>query len=171
MGVAPRIGLDPVREALLAQAEAEAEQLVEQAAERAAAHVAQAEEHSAALIRRARAEGVAAAEREAASELTQARRRARTLVLEAQRRVYEELRRQAHASAEVLRSQPEYRELVERLASRARERLGPDAELELDPPLGGVVARAGNRRLDLTLPALVDRCLAERATQLERLWT
>jgi len=162
--------LDPVREALLAEAETEAERLVGRAEERAAAQVARAEEQKAALVRRARAEGEAAAELEAASELAQARRRARTLVLEAQRAAYDDARREAHAAAERLRSGPRYAELVDDLAARAHEALGPGAEIERDPPEGGVVGRRGNRRVELTLPALVDRCLAENASALERLW-
>ena len=63
-----------------------------------------------------------------------------------------------------------YEELVERLAVRAREALGPEAELELDPPDGGVIGRVDNRLVDHTLPALVERCLAEHAVELERLW-
>ena len=43
MGVAAGVSLDPVRKALLAQAEAEAERVMGQAEERAAAQVAQAE--------------------------------------------------------------------------------------------------------------------------------
>ena len=170
MGVAAGIGLGAVREALLAQAALEADRLVRQAAHRAAAEVKEAEDETAALVRRARAEGEAAADLEAASELAQARRRARALVLGARRAVYDEVRRSAHAEALELRSAPGYAKLVERLASRTRDELGADADLELDPPEGGVVARLGNRRLDYTLPVLVERCLAERAEEIERLW-
>jgi vacuolar-type H+-ATPase subunit E/Vma4 len=171
MGLAAGVGLDPVREALLAQTRAEAEGLVSQARARAAAQVAQAEEEAGALIARARAEGEAAAELQAAAELADARRRARTLVLEAKRDVYEDLRREAQAAAQRLRGEPGYEELVGRLAILVRERLGPDFEVELDPPGGGIVARAGNRRLDCSLPALVERCLAQHAVELERLWS
>jgi vacuolar-type H+-ATPase subunit E/Vma4 len=164
------VSIDPVREALLAQAEAEAERLVSQAEDRAAAQVAQAEEQKAALVRRARAEGEAAAELEAASELTHARRHARTLILEAKRAVYDDVRREAQAAVDHLRSEPRYGELLERLSARAREELGSGAELELDPPDGGVVGRVENRRVDHTLPVLVERCLAEHAGELERLW-
>lgn len=170
MGVAAGVSLDPVREALLAEAEAEAEGIVGQAEERAAAQVAQAEERKAALVRRARAEGETAAELEAASELAQARRTARTLVLESKRAVYDDARREARVAVQRLRSEPRYEELLERLAARAREELGPEAELELDPPDGGVIGRVDNRRVDNTLPALVERCLAEHAAELERLW-
>jgi vacuolar-type H+-ATPase subunit E/Vma4 len=164
------VSLDPVREALLAQAEVEAERIVGQAEQRAAALVAQAEEQKAALVHRARAEGETAAELEAAFELTQARRTARTLILESKRAVYDDARREARVAVQRLRSGPRYDELLERLAARALEELGPEVELELDPPDGGVIGRVGNRRVDHTLPALVERCLAEHAAELERLW-
>jgi len=170
VGVAARVGLDPVREALLAQAERDADRLVRQAADRAAADVAEAEDETDAQIRRARAEGVAAAELEAAAELARAGRRARTYVLEAQRAVYDDVRRRAHDAALELRASPGYPGLVERLASRARAELGPGAELELDPPGGGVVAQVGNRRLDYTLPVLVERAFAEHADEIGELW-
>lgn len=164
------VSLDPVREALLAEAEREAERVVGQAEERAAAQVERAEEQKAALVRRALAEGAAAAELEAAFELTQARRKARTLVLEAQRAVYDEAQLEAHAAVQRLRSEPRYQKLLDRLAARVRTELGPEVEVELDPPEGGVVGRLRNRRVDLTLPVLVERCLAEHADELERLW-
>lgn len=171
MGVAPQLGLDAIREALLAEAADEAEHVVEQAEDWAAAQVASAEEQARAFIGTARAEGERAAAREAAAEIAHARRRARSLVLEAQRAVYDDVRREAQAAAQELRSRPDYPDLVARLAAHAREQLGPDAEVELDPPAGGVVARAGNRLLDLTLPVLVDRCLARHASEVESLWT
>jgi vacuolar-type H+-ATPase subunit E/Vma4 len=171
MGGAPRVGLDAVREALIAEATADAEQLIEQADDWAAAQVALAEATAEAFVDRARAEGEAAAAREAASELAHARRRARALVLRAQRTVYDEARQEARDGVQRLRTEPLYRDLLARLATYARERLGPEADLQLDPPEGGVVAHLGNRRLDLTLPTLVDRCLGRHACELERLWT
>jgi vacuolar-type H+-ATPase subunit E/Vma4 len=164
------VSLDPVRAALLAEARTEADRLVSEAEERAATYVAHAEEEKTALVRRARAEGEAAAELESASELAQARRRARTFVLEARRAVYEDARREAHAAAQRLRSESRYEQLIDRLAAQVKEELGPDAELELDPPEGGVLGRLGNRRVDHTLPALVERCLDECGDDLERLW-
>jgi vacuolar-type H+-ATPase subunit E/Vma4 len=170
VGVAARIGLDPVREALLAQARRDADVLVQQAADRAEARVAEAEGEIEAQILRARAEGESAAELEAATELARAGRRARAHVLGAQRAVYDDVRRRAHDTARELRSSPGYPELVERLASRARAELGPEAEIERDPPAGGVLARAGNRRLDYTLPVLTELALAEHAADIEELW-
>jgi vacuolar-type H+-ATPase subunit E/Vma4 len=171
VGEPAELGLDPVRDALLAEAGAAAERALQQAAERALAQVVQAEAETAALVAHARVEGEAAAELEAISELARARRHARALFLQAQRAVYDDVRRQAHAAVQELRSTPRHGALVERLAARAREVLGPDAEIQRDPPDGGVVARAGNRSLEYTLPALVERCLDEHAAEIERLWT
>jgi len=170
MGDAASLRLDPVRAALLAQAQVEAERIVDQADERAAAQVLQAEKQKAALVGRARAEGEAAADLEAVSELTRARRQSRTLVLEAQRAIYDELRRDALAAAQRLRSQPRYDELLERLEAAVRDKLGPDAVLELDPPDGGVIGHVGNRRVEYTLPVLVERCLAQHGEAVEQLW-
>jgi vacuolar-type H+-ATPase subunit E/Vma4 len=170
MGDAASVRLDPVRAALLAQAEVEAERIVDQADERAAAQVLEAEEQKAALVARARAEGEAAADLEAVSELTRARRQARTLVLEVQRAIYDELRRDALDAAQRLRSQPRYDQLLERLAAAVRDELGSDAELELNPPDGGVIGHVGNRRVEYTLPVLVERCVAEHGDAVERLW-
>ena len=170
MGDAVGVRLDPVREALLAQAEAEAERVVGRAERRAKDQVARAEEHRAALVRQARAEGEAAAEREAAVELARARRRARTHVLVAQREIFDDVRAAALEAAERLRSEPGYPDLLERLADLARDELGADAEIVFDPPSGGVVGSSGTRRVDYTLSAIVERCVARHAVDLERLW-
>jgi vacuolar-type H+-ATPase subunit E/Vma4 len=164
------LGLDPVREALLADAEAAAERVVRQAEVRASEQVERAREETEARVARARAEGEAAADLETISALAEARRGARALVLEAQRAVYDDVRRQAEAAVEALRTTPRYDELLDRLTARAREILGPEAQVERDPPEGGIVARAANRRVVLTLPVLVERCLAEHAHEVDRLW-
>lgn len=165
------MSLDAVREALLAQAEAEAKRLARRVDERAAAQVKRAEKHTAALVQHARGEGEAAAALEATVEMARARRAARAHVLRAQREVFDNVRRAAYAAAELLRSRPEYADLLERLIVRVQAELGKDVELDVDPPAGGVVGRHGNRRVDYTLPVLVERCLADHATDLERLWT
>ncbi|HLF69256.1 MAG TPA: hypothetical protein VI503_07890 [Gaiellaceae bacterium] len=164
------MSLDPVRGALLAEAEAEAGYVVGQARQRAAAQLAQAAEEKAVLVERARAEGEAAAELEAEAELTRARRNARTSVLEARRAVYDDVRRQAYAAAELLRTERRYVTLLDRLAEVVRAELGARAEIERDPPAGGVIGRLGNRRVVQTLPVLVERCLAAHSEEVERLW-
>ena len=170
MGDTAALGLDPVREALLAEARATADHILRQADERASDQVEQAHQETEALVARARAEGQAAAELETISALVEARRRARTLVLEAQRAIHDDVRRRAEAAAQELRATPRYDELLDRLTDLAREVLGPGSKVERDPPEGGVVAQAGNRRLAYTLPALVERCLAEHAHEIDRLW-
>ena len=70
-----------------------------------------------------------------------------------------------------LRQADGYPALLERLARAARDQLGPDADVEVDPPgLGGVIGRAGRTSVDYTLPALVDRSIAALGDELERLW-
>jgi vacuolar-type H+-ATPase subunit E/Vma4 len=155
------MSLEPLREALLAEAEDDVERLRAEAAARSAAQIAQAEQEAAERIRQARREGLAAADVEALAEVARARRTARELVLAARRDTYEDLRRHAHAAVSALRITPEYEALVERLAQHARRRLGPDTHVDLD---------AGNRRLDYALPSLTDRCLAALAGSVERLW-
>jgi vacuolar-type H+-ATPase subunit E/Vma4 len=170
VGDAAGLGLNPVRDALLADAKAAGDRVVDEAAERASVQVVQAEKETAALVARTRAEGEAAAELETISTLAEARRRARALVLEAQCAVYEDVRRDVLSAVRELRTTPRYGDLLDRLTARAREVLGPDAQIERDPTEGGVVARSGNRRLGYTLPLLVERCLAEHAHEIDRLW-
>ena len=70
-----------------------------------------------------------------------------------------------------LKTDRRYPELLERLSQIATAQLGAGAKLEIDPPeLGGVVARAGARSVDYTLPSLVDRAIGELDGKLETLW-
>jgi vacuolar-type H+-ATPase subunit E/Vma4 len=165
------MNVEPLREAMLGLARADAERIAAEAEARASAALAEAGTWADELVARARAEAEAAAAAETASELRRARDEGRTRVLRARRAVYDELRREAHAAALALRGDPDYPELLERLAAAARRTLGEDAEVLLDPPgVGGVVARAGGRRVDLTLPTLVERCLSSLGPELEGLW-
>jgi hypothetical protein len=166
------VAVEPLRDALLERAHAEAEHVLAAADERAAELLAEAEAHGAALVAQARAEGLAAAALAGAHEQALARRRARTLVLAAQRELYEELRRQARAAVHDLRRDlRRYATLLERLSAAARAQLGEGAELEVDPPgAGGVRAADGPRSVDYTLDALVERCVARLGDGLERLW-
>ena len=164
------MNLEPLRDALLGDARAKVAAELATADERAAAQRAAAEREGAELAERARAEGAAAAELEAAAEHASTRRGARTLVLAARNDVYEEVRRRAVEGAEALRGKPDYSALLERLAAAAREQLGPEAEVEVDPAAGGVVATVRGRRVDYTLHALTDRCLDLLGARLEQLW-
>ncbi len=163
--------LEPLHDALLAQAQAEADRLLAEARERAAALIAEAERRGAALVERARAEGAAAAAMAGAHDHARARRRARTAVLVARRELYDELCRQATAAARRLRDDPGYRALLERLSAAAREQLGEDAVLEVDPVgAGGVRGAKRGRHVDYTLDALVERCLGRLGGRVEELW-
>jgi len=165
------VNVEPLRQAVLALARADAERIAAEAETRAGSMLAEAGAHADELVARARVQAEAAADAEAASERSRARSEARTLVLGARRAVYDELRREAHAGALALRGDPDYPALLDRLAAAAREALGEEAEVVLDPPgLGGVAARAGGRRVDLTLPTLVDRCLNDLGSELAELW-
>ena len=56
-----------------------------------------------------------------------------------------------------LRGAAGYPALLERLTRAARDQLGADAEVEVDPGIGGVIGRTGRTSVDYTLPALADR--------------
>lgn len=162
---------DPLRQALLEQACADAAQMLDDADAAATATIHAAESRGRALVEQAVAEGVAAAEAAGAHGKAQARRRARSLVLSTQRELYDEVARQAHTAARGLREGAGYAQLLERLSAAARAQLGGDAVLDVDPPeLGGVRASNGGRHVDYTLDALVDRCLEQLGTRLERVW-
>ena len=161
----------PLRNALLDQAQAEAERVLAEADEQAAATLAEADSQGTALVEEARAAGIAAGSIEGAHEEVHARRFARALVLSAQRELYDELRRQSRAAVHELRHDPRYPELLERLSAAARAQLGDGAALELDPPdAGGVRGSKESRHVDYTLDALVERCLDHRGARPERLW-
>ena len=118
-----------------------------------------------------RLEGARLAERNALRRRAAANRRARELRLAAQRGLIEELRLRAGDGALLLRKDPRYGELLDRVVAGSEIQLGADAEVEVDPPdVGGVRARAGSTSVDYTLPALVDRAIAELDGQLETLW-
>lgn len=165
------MNIAPLRTALLSLAEAEAEFLTADAAARAAQEISDAEAEVTALVDRTRTKGEAAARREAVRIVGRARSQGRALVLAAQREVYDELRRRTFAAVQELRADPAYDRLLERLEAVARARLGAEVSVEIDPPeIGGVRASSGPRRIDLSLPALAERCLAGLGSELERLW-
>lgn len=163
------MNLQPLRASLLARAHAEADAVFgaarREAEERRAAARAEAE----GLLRRAAADREAAAGAARARRLLRARRQAHTIVLQARRDAFDEMRDAAHAATEDLRAQPGYARFREHLTAAAREQVGTEAELT-DPPGGGVVARAGERLVDYSLPAMTERCLARLGPELEELW-
>lgn len=163
--------VEPARAALLADARERAGQLLQQADEQARELIAQAQRDAEELLARAREEGLAAGRAQGARDAGRGQVLSRWEVLAAQQAVYEELRQRVHTDVMALREEPEYPELLERLAAAAHRDLGEGAELEIDPPgRGGVEARAGSRQVDYTLPSLAERCLQNVGPALARLW-
>ena len=165
------MSLEPLRLALRAEIDAEVEGRLAEVDFECTRMAADAETKAHELARQARCEGEAAAAKEAVRRRATATRRAREILLQAQRRQVEELQLRSREAVLRLREDSRYPELLERLARAAREQLGPDAEVELDPPgLGGVIGRARRTSVDYTLPALVDRVIESLGDELESIW-
>jgi vacuolar-type H+-ATPase subunit E/Vma4 len=123
------------------------------------------------LIASARAAGEAEAANDALQLVAKARREARGEMLAARRETYERLRTVAQAEVLALRGSPQYRRLLDRLATDVRSQLGAGAVTEVDPdPVGGVISRDGHRSVDCSLPALANRCLDALGPRVEVLW-
>jgi vacuolar-type H+-ATPase subunit E/Vma4 len=163
--------LEPLREALRAETDAELKRRLGEVGDECARLVADADAEARALVRQGRLDGEAAAAREGARRRATATRKAREIRLRARQRQVAELERLAREAVLGARSDGRYPALLERLAAAAREQLGPDAAIEVDPEgLGGVVGRRGRASVDYTLPALADRAIAGLGEELERLW-
>lgn len=166
-----RIALEPVRRALLEDARAAADRVLADATRRATRRVEEAERDASAAVESAERRGETSARVRADQALTQARSDAHGRIL----RVEEELRRRLHdrarTAARELVDDPRYPELIGTLQRLARDQLGPAAEIEEDPGgRGGIVAVAGSRRVDYTLPALAERALGSLADEEASLW-
>lgn len=165
------MNVEPLRASLLAAVAADAARDLERVRAERAERVADAHRRADAVVADARRAGEQEGAAEVAHRLVRARREARRLALAAQREAYEGFRARALELALARRGTPEYDELLERLAETTRAQLGADAELERDPPdRGGILGRHGGRRVDYTLPALVDHAIAGLGTAPERLW-
>ncbi len=166
------MSVDPATEALLADARERAARILADARAQARRRVSEAERAAGETIRRARAQGEATGRLDAEREQALGRTLAHAEVLRARREAYEELRRRGRAAVLRLREEPGYAAFLDRLAAGARRELGPEAQLEIDPPgAGGVRASAGSRRLDYTLQALADGCIGELGPALNELWS
>ncbi|HWB56966.1 MAG TPA: hypothetical protein VG479_08535 [Gaiellaceae bacterium] len=166
------MNVDRLRATLLANASAEAHATRAAGESRVRAEREGRRAESSRLQATARAEGEAAGDLESARDLALARSGARRLVLEGRRAVYEDFRSRALAGALALRGDRKaYARLLDHLEAAARHSLGDDVEIERDPEtVGGIRARAGARSVDLTLPTLVDRCVADLGARVEDLW-
>jgi vacuolar-type H+-ATPase subunit E/Vma4 len=119
----------------------------------------------------ARAAGRQAADEELARDLLVARRAAIRSVQAARRRAFDDLRIACLDAVGELRGSPRYEALEERLVETCRRALGEDCTIERDPDgRGGVRAVQGTRRIDLTLPVLVDRAIDDLGPAVEELW-
>lgn len=163
--------LATAREALLDDAHRLAQQTIAEADAEAAKRVAEARAQADAVLARARAAGEAEGRAQAAREQAGQRFTAHMQVLAARRASYDTLLARARDAALALREDPGYPGLLDRLGAAARDDLGADAELTVDPPgLGGVRARAGSREVDYTLVALAERCAHDLGERVAELW-
>ncbi|HVP76053.1 MAG TPA: hypothetical protein VMS63_08530 [Gaiellaceae bacterium] len=165
------MNLEPLREALKAQADADAERRQAEVDAECKRKLATAEAEARSLVAQGRREGERAAAQAALRRRALASRRGRELRLAAQRSLVDELRLRAHDQVLELRTDPGYRELLDRLSRAARSQLGSHVELEVDAPgVGGVIGRAGRQSVDYSLPALVERAIEDLDGELEALW-
>lgn len=161
--------LAPVRSTLLASAQQQADALAREAAAQAQSLLDDARREADRIRSDAVAQGEAEARSEAALRSARARRQAHEAVLTRRNELRMALQRQVAEAAAALRSDPRYPDLVARLTAQGRAVLGPGASVE-ESPDGGVVAVAGSRRLDLSLPALAAGALEAMTPELSALW-
>ena len=162
--------LEPVRQAILAAARADAARLLADADTEATAAVARADAEAARIRTSARAQGEADAEAVLVAERARARRRARALVLAAQRAAYEELRDRVAGALPGLRAGAGYAGWRDGVGEQVREMLGEGTVLS-EHPDGGVVGEAPGRRVAVTLTGLADEAVDALGADLEGLWS
>ncbi|HEX6326396.1 MAG TPA: hypothetical protein VFZ72_07480 [Jiangellaceae bacterium] len=161
--------LAPVQSKLHAQAEADARTTLDQARRQADRIRSDARARAAGILADSRAEGEEQARAAVAARVVRRRREARDVVLSVRRDLYDELRRASRDAARALRDSSDYPEILRRLTERAVAAMGPEAAVQ-ESPDGGVVAVAGSRRLDLSLPVLAEREMDRLGSEVERLW-
>lgn len=162
--------LAPVRESLLIAAQKEAGDLRRVAGEEAMAMLDAARREADRIRTAAAQEGAAAARSQAALRSIWMRRQAHEMVLTRQNALRLELQRQVRESAAASRADPRYPPLLARLTEQSHVLLGAQATVT-ESSEGGVVAEAGSRRLDLSLPALATRTLESMTQEVRALWT
>jgi vacuolar-type H+-ATPase subunit E/Vma4 len=162
--------LAPVRAALLTSARQETADLRRGAAAKALALVEAALRDADRIRSAATREGAATARSQAVLRSARVRRQAHELVLMRRNALRLDLRWQVRQAAVELRADPRYPSLLSRLVDQSRALLGPEATVA-ESPEGGVIAEAGSRRLDLSLPALATRTLESMTQEVGELWT
>ncbi|MBX3099596.1 MAG: hypothetical protein KF761_08450 [Salinibacterium sp.] len=161
--------LAPVRAYVETTAKATAAENAASAQRRADTVIAAAQHESDGILTAATAEGAEMAASAAALASARARRNAHETVLARRNAIRLELARQVGAAASELVKDPVYPALLKRLTERAYEALGTKATVK-ESPDGGVVATAGSRRIDLSLPVLAARKLDTMTEEVEHLW-
>ena len=163
--------LQPLRTALLADAQATADALLEDVVRESRGDTRDARAEADAMVARARASAQAQTQADARRELAAARRDASLAVLQARRAAYELLRRDVISAALELRNDARYPSLLDRLEGRVRATLGGDARIERDPPDAAASSGAATARtVDATLPTLAEQALEDLGVEIESLW-
>lgn len=161
--------LEPVRRALIADAQNRAQDLLAAAREQAQQRQDTARAEAAALLAAARATGEQSARVAAHAHTVRARRAARGLLLAAERELYDELSVRAGQAVTRLRADPDYPDVLRRLRAWVTAELGPGAEV-VEHPGGGVLGSCEGRTIDLSLPAMASRELERLSGEVAALW-
>ena len=162
--------LEPVRRELLHRAVADADRQVDEARQEARRILDHAREQAGAMTETARAAGQAAAAVTTSERRAALRRALRGEVLAAQRDIYQQWRRRGTEAVLGLRDDPAYPRWVAAMRAAASAALGAEAHLS-EHPEGGVVAEAGQRRVDWSLAGIAERALDATTPQLGELWS
>lgn len=161
--------LEPVRLSLRTAAERQATELRDGAGKQANELLAAARAEAAGILAAAAKDGEESARSEAALRSARARRQAHELVLTQRSSLRLEFHRRLREAVTGLTSDRRYAGLMKQLTEQCGELLGPDVVVSTSPD-GGVVAEAGSRRLDLSLPLLAEMTL-DSMPEVSELWT
>lgn len=161
--------LAPLRQALRTAAERQIAEIRDAAGREAEAVLTSARDQAAQLLADAAREGGDAARSAAARRSSRIRREAQELVLARRNAVLAKLRGDLRARASALQDDPRYPELMTVLTEQCWTLLGRSARVS-ESPNGGVIAEAGSRRLDLSMPVLAELVLDSLPAERE-LWT
>lgn len=157
--------LQPLRDALVAEANAAADTVRTAAEDEGGRGIADAQQRADAVRSDARLQGEQDAAVLLSAERAKSRRAARTIVLAAQRAAYDDLRAQARSAIQQLLADPAVRG---RLEAQACTQLGADVTVRELPGGGFVAETPDGRTVDASVSALVDGALA--GVDLEALW-
>jgi len=158
-------GLDPVRIHHVSDARARADAILREARTQAAAILDESAAEAAGLIRQAEHDGQSSADLDTNRGWAAARRRARGIRLAAQRDAYDALRTAVVAA---VRTDQRREAMLEDIAGRARDLLGPAAKVIVD----GDAVRASRDSIHIrwTLQDAVDQSLSRHGPEIEELW-